>query len=132
MLQGPTAPCRSNPVGVFSFNHTHMNYGFVTRRVATELKMLGYKEPCYSYYNNLVKEVQFSPKPLKQHLHDRVPAPTWSEASRWLKANFDLFVVLTPDGSASYKVGHHSGTASIENAFLINLREARSRKRKKS
>ena len=73
-----------------------MNKEFVPYEIALTLKELGFDETCFTYYKNdqlsdileLVKNSQM--KNVNNEVDDYISAPTFSQAFRWFRENYNL------------------------------------------
>ena len=67
-----------------------MNKDFVPHIESSELKELGFDEPCFMYYSD-------NGELYKSNLYG-ISAPTFSQAFRWFRENYDLFGVVEGKG----------------------------------
>ena len=71
-----------------------MTKEFVPYELALELKQLGFDEPCFAIYYNPSKELFIGGtiNPFTKEI--RTLAPTYSQAFRWFREKYDLFISI--------------------------------------
>jgi hypothetical protein len=70
---------------------------FILFEEALELKQLGFDEPCFTVYNNsnLVNWWEDAePVNNSQIVEGFITAPTYSQAFRWFREKYDLFISI--------------------------------------
>jgi hypothetical protein len=101
---------------------------FVPYDIALELKQLGFDEPCFGYY--LCKNSAFGVElELTTNWIDLLPydsssckAPTYSQAFRWFREKYDLFISITHYENG-YSINDLRRFDTYEEAELACLRE---------
>ena len=74
-----------------------MNKEFVPYEPSLDLKELGFDEPCFAGYSTLTEKIEFYSKPLLTRDSFTVDAPTYSQAFRWFKKEYGIFVSIVPN-----------------------------------
>jgi hypothetical protein len=68
-----------------------MNKEFVTYEIALELKQLGFDEPCLAGYSTITEKLEYYSRPIVTKDSFTVDAPTFSQAFRWFREEYELF-----------------------------------------
>jgi hypothetical protein len=71
-----------------------MNKEFVPYELAVKLKVLGFDEPCFGYFD-CERDFQFIPNKQK-FLVCEVTRPTFSQAFRWFREKFNIYTIILP------------------------------------
>ena len=88
-----------------------MNKEFVTYEIASELKQLGFNEPCFGFYNGSKnKNIGLIWYEMPNSGQDTIPvgdvlAPTFSQAFRWFEDNYSYFVDIKTDTTPNEILG---------------------------
>ena len=74
-----------------------MEREFVPQEIALELKELGFDEPCFGYYSE--KDFFIDLPSNIQYYTESIIAPTYSQAFRWFRENYNLrgFIGFRPN-----------------------------------
>ena len=67
-----------------------MEKEFVTYEIASELKKLGFDEPCLVGYSSSTEKLEYYSRPLVTKDSFTVDAPTYSQAFRWFRDVYNL------------------------------------------
>jgi len=73
-----------------------MNKEFIHYEQALELKQLGFDEPCYSLYNYM-GEFIMSTDLVDYNKLPFTSAPSYSQAFKWFRENYNLFTTIKVD-----------------------------------
>ena len=91
-----------------------MEKEFVPYKLALKMKTLGFDEPCFSWYASENYGLEFG-KVVKDNLiQDAVLAPTFSQAFRWFRKNYKLYIQVT---------NYPTSTNSERTYFQVTSRE---------
>ena len=93
-----------------------MNKEFVPYQEALELKELGFDEPCFGYRDG-VGHLMIRPMP-----HCAISAPTFSQAFRWFREKYDLFIAIVHYENG-YSINDLRRFETYEEAELACLRK---------
>jgi hypothetical protein len=69
-----------------------MDKNFIPYEESVALEALGFNEPCFAGYSILTEKIEFYSKPLLTRDSFTVDAPTYSQAFRWFREKYGLFV----------------------------------------
>jgi hypothetical protein len=82
-----------------------MNKEFVTYEIASELKQLGFDEPCLAGYSTITEKLEYYSRQLVTKDSFTVDAPTFSQAFRWFEENYSYFVDIKTDTTPNEILG---------------------------
>jgi hypothetical protein len=68
-----------------------MKKEFVPYELALELKQLGFDEPCLAGYSTSTEKLEYYSRPIVTKDSFTVDAPTFSQAFRWFREEYELF-----------------------------------------
>jgi hypothetical protein len=83
-----------------------MKKEFVPYGLALELKELGFDEPCFAYYDYYSKGAPLEMYGL-DHDGSGQPAPTFSQAFRWIREEHALCIVIKPIDDKNLELGYN-------------------------
>jgi hypothetical protein len=82
-----------------------MEKEFVTYEIASELKNLGFDEPCLAGYSTSTEKLEYYSRPLVTKDSFTVDTPTYSQAFRWFEENYSYFVDIKTDTTPNEILG---------------------------
>ena len=74
-----------------------MEKNFIPYEESVALEALGFNEPCFAGYSILTEKIEFYSKPLLTRDSFTVDAPIYSQAFRWFKKEYGIFVSIVPN-----------------------------------
>ena len=82
-----------------------MEKEFVTYEIASELKSLGFDEPCYGCFSHLDNRELWTSRVYTNGVSENIAAPIFSQAFRWFEENYSYFVDIRTDTTPNEILG---------------------------
>jgi hypothetical protein len=82
-----------------------MEKEFVTYEIASELKKLGFDEPCLVGYSSSTEKLEYYSRPLVTKDSFTVDTPTYSQTFRWFEEKYSYFVDVKTDTTPNEILG---------------------------